>query len=123
MGAASVVSLDQRTDDIVSIPSVRWFRAPQAKLSGTMRQALNRHGFTHVLCDCYANDPWISDPAFIVETMLGQAADGSVAVIHMPERGFREYNLQALQGFLAGLQKRNFRVVTLSALHREAYSP
>ncbi|CAK0847743.1 unnamed protein product [Prorocentrum cordatum] len=103
-------------------PAIRWFRAPQGNLSNSMKNVVNRHGFTHVLCDCYANDPWISDAEFIAETMLSLASDGSIAVIHMPERGFREYNLRAMRDFLGGLRSRGFQVVTLSALHRAACS-
>lgn len=98
---------------------VRWFRAPHAKMSPAMRKVITRHGATHVLTDCYANDPWISDADFLARTMLDSALDGSVAVIHMPERGFREYNFQALRQFLEGLRDRQIRVVTLSALHAE----
>jgi len=85
-----------------------------------MRRVVDRHGFKHVLTDCYANDPWIADADFISRTMLDCALDGGVSVIHIPERGFREYNFQALRQFLQGLKQRNFSVVTLSALHAEA---
>lgn len=101
----------------------RWFRAPHAKMSSAMRQVLSRHGYTNVLTDCYANDPWISDADFLARTMLGAAADGSVAVIHMPERGFREYNLRAMRLFLEGLRDRGISVVTLGSLHAEALRP
>jgi len=103
-------------------PRRRWFRAPHAKMSDAMRAVLERHGFTNVLCDCYANDPWIDDPDFVARTMLDLALDGSVAVIHTPERGFREYNFKALRDFLAGLQARQLRAVTLTALHAAAWS-
>jgi len=104
------------------VPS-KWFRSPWAKMSPQMQRVVDRHGFTNVLTDCYGNDPWISDPDFIARTMLEQAASGSIAVIHVPERGFREYNLRALRLFLEGLKERNFRVVNLSTLHREAMRP
>merc|ERR1711972_1076165 len=98
----------------------RWFRAPHAKMSDAMHAVLKRHGFTNVLTDCYANDPWIDDPEFIAKTMLDLALDGSIAVIHIPERGFREHNFKALRDFLAGLQARQMQVVTLSALRAAA---
>lgn len=98
------------------------FRAPHAKMSDAMRTVLARHGFTNVLTDCYANDPWIDDPEYIAKTMLDLALDGSIAVIHMPEKGFREHNLKALRDFLTGLQARQLRAVTLGALHRAAWS-
>mmetsp|Transcript_44105 Transcript_44105/g.114064 ORF Transcript_44105/g.114064 Transcript_44105/m.114064 type:complete len:94 (+) Transcript_44105:1-282(+) len=87
-----------------------------------MRKVTNRHGFTHVLCDSYSNDPWISDPEYITQTMLSLAMDGSVAVIHMPEKGFREHNLIALRGFLEGLRERGLRAVSLSEMHRSSLS-
>jgi len=100
---------------------VKWFRPPLAKMSSTMRKVTNRHGFTHVLSDCYANDPWIPDPSFIAKTMLSQATNGSIAVIHMPERGFREYNLNALREFLRGVREKGLQVVTLGNMHELAY--
>jgi len=103
-------------------PSVKWFRSPMAILSNTMQNVLNRHGYTHVLGDCYANDPWISDPQFISDTMLQHAEFGSVVVLHMPEKGFREYNKQALEKFLQGCKDRSYQVVSLSQLYEAAYS-
>lgn len=101
-------------------PQVKWFRAPQARLSGAMREVLNRHGFTHVLGDCHANDAWITDADFITQTMLSNVTDGSVAVIHFPEKGFREHNLQALRDFLTGVRKQGLHVLNLTGLHRAA---
>jgi len=123
---ASLLQAENVCDNIrqqanVTAPgAVRWFRAPHAKVSAAMRQVINRHGFSHVLTDCYANDPWITDPSFIAETMVLRATHGSIAVLHMPEKGFREYNLQALREFLAGVTARGFRVITLSNLHQAA---
>lgn len=99
-------------------PPLRWFRSPKGQLNETMAAVVAEHGFTHVLTDCYANDPWISDPTFIAQTMLAQAEDGAIAVIHMPERGFREYTLDALRLFLIGLDQCKLQAVTLSALYR-----
>merc|ERR1719327_1610336 len=94
-------------------PLIRWFRAPHAKLSGTMGRVLQRHGYRHVLGDAYANDPWIEDHDFIIEQTLANVADGSIIVIHMPEHGFRKYTYFALLGILEGLRRRNIRVVSL----------
>merc|ERR1712048_19762 len=80
-----------------------------------MYEILEKHGFTHVLGDCYANDPWVSDPSFIAHTM-----EGSIMIIHMPERGFRDYSFQALPELLEGLSKRGLKVVTLTTLYEAA---
>mmetsp|Transcript_17364 Transcript_17364/g.40497 ORF Transcript_17364/g.40497 Transcript_17364/m.40497 type:complete len:625 (-) Transcript_17364:128-2002(-) len=105
-------------------PRTRFFRAPWARMNPEMWEVLNLHGFTHVLTDCYANDPWIDDADFLAKSMLKRASVGSVAVLHTPERGFREYNLEALRLFLQGLQDikpKPLRAVTLTELYEAAY--
>jgi len=87
-----------------------------------MQRVLARRGFLHTLSDCYANDPWISDAAYISKTLLANAVDGSILVIHAPERGFREYNLKALRLALEGLRERGLKAVTLGELHRAAHA-
>jgi len=100
----------------LQLPPKRWFRAPHGRLSGTMQRVLHRHGFTNVICDGYANDPWISDADFIVEHTLSQVTDGSIIVIHMPEHGFRDHNLGAMHGILMGLRQRGLVPVTMTEL-------
>lgn len=100
----------------------RWFRAPHADLSDSMRTVLKRHGFANVLCDCFANDTLISDSHFIAQKLLSTVTSGSILVIHMPERGFREHNFLALRELLQGLQQRSLRPVTVSELNRAASS-
>ncbi|CAE7404596.1 unnamed protein product, partial [Symbiodinium necroappetens] len=98
------------------------FRAPHADISSAMQKVLAAEGFRHVLCDSFANDTQIDDAAFISDSLLSMvdSAGGSIVVIHMPERGFREHNLEALRLLLSGLRQRDLRVVTLSELSRAA---
>lgn len=105
------------------IEPVRWFRSPSGFLSNNMKRVIERHGFTHVLGDCYANDPFITDPKFISDTMLEHVMHGSILIIHMPERGFREYNYDALQFILKGLQAMGLKAVSLSELHARSKTP
>jgi len=101
-----------------SMPSgrVRWFRAPGGKLSFAMHAGLKRLGLRSALGDCYCDDWAIEDPRFIATTMLRQVTSGSVVILHMPERGFREHSLEALRLVLQGLRERGLRCVTLSSL-------
>mmetsp|Transcript_10654 Transcript_10654/g.20672 ORF Transcript_10654/g.20672 Transcript_10654/m.20672 type:complete len:292 (+) Transcript_10654:29-904(+) len=101
-----------------SMPSgrVRWFRAPGAKLSFAMRAGLERLGLRSALGDCYCDDWAIEDPQFIAKTMLRQVTSGSIVILHMPERGYREHSLEALRLVLEGLRQRGLRCVTLSKL-------
>jgi len=99
-----------------------WFRAPQAKFTASMREAVLRNGMRHALGDCYCDDYAIEDPLYIAETLLGQVASGSVIVLHMPERGFREHCLEALDLLLQGLSERGLQCTTLSELDKLAAS-
>ena len=53
-----------------------------------MRRVLRRHGFTNVLCDCFASDTTIIDPHFIAETLLSQVdmSGGGGSIFVMPGR-------------------------------------
>ena len=94
----------------------KWFRAPSGKLSSRMQSVLTKKGMTHVMLDCFANDPHVPDAVFIAETILRGVRSGSIIVIHMPEKGFREWEVDALRFILSGLGEKKLRSVTLSEL-------
>lgn len=98
----------------------RWFRAPHGKLSPTMARVIARHGLTNVMMDSFADDPFVPDARFLARTMLRQATHGSILLIHMPERGFREWNFEALRLLLEGLGRRGLTPVTVSELAERA---
>ena len=77
---------------------VRWFRAPSGRFTRTMQAVTERHGLRHALGDAYCDDWRVpGDVRWVADTMLAQAQAGSVCIVHMPERGFREHTLQASQ--------------------------
>ena len=97
---------------------VRWFRAPQGVLTASMAEAVSRQGLKHALGDCYSDDWALEHNAkFVARTLLKQATDGSILILHMPERGFREHTFKVLKLVLQGLEERNLKPVTLSELH------
>eukprot|EP00439_Symbiodinium_sp_Y106_P007504 s7104_g1.t1 len=93
-----------------------WFRAPQARLTSDMAVVLQARNMSHALGDCYADDWAIPDALRVASVLLRQVQSGSVAVLHMPQRGFRQHTLEVLRHFLQGLAKRQLRAVTLSQL-------
>mmetsp|Transcript_14147 Transcript_14147/g.38718 ORF Transcript_14147/g.38718 Transcript_14147/m.38718 type:complete len:188 (+) Transcript_14147:1-564(+) len=95
---------------------VRWFRAPQGRYTSSMREVVGRHGMRHALGNAYCDDWAIEDAKWISATMLRQSGSGSIAIIHFPERGFREHTLEALELLLEGLKARGLRAVTLSTM-------
>jgi len=100
--------------------SVPWYRAPHARFSKAMADELESRGMTHVMVDSFANDTAIPDPKWIAETVLKYATDGSVLLVHMPERGVREWNLESMRLVLKGLKELGLKAVTFSALHDKA---
>ena len=94
----------------------RWYRAPFGRLNKRMREGLDRRNLTHVVCDAFANDTSIPDAPWIARFVLRRSKPGSIILIHMPERGCREWNLEAMRLTLEGLAKKRLQVVTLSEL-------
>jgi len=128
---SSYVHLDEaefeeqlRQTDRVLAPFVkrRWFRAPGGRLTKTMATVLNKLNVTSVLGDCYADDWCIEDPERVAALYLRQVDDGSIAIMHMPEKGFREHTLELLSLLLAGFHKRGLAAVTMSELYDAAFT-
>ena len=94
----------------------KWYRAPHASLSKNMQEVLDDKRYTHVVCDGFANDTSIPDAKWISSFMLKRTKPGSIILIHMPERGVREWNFEAMRLTLEGLNKRNLKIVTVSEL-------
>mmetsp|Transcript_502 Transcript_502/g.751 ORF Transcript_502/g.751 Transcript_502/m.751 type:complete len:274 (-) Transcript_502:638-1459(-) len=99
-----------------------WFRPPHAKLNKSMMDVLIGHGKTVIMTDCFANDTAIPDPVFISDYILKNVKPGSILLIHMPERGFREWNYEAMERTLEGLEKQGYEVGTVSELFERAGS-
>mmetsp|Transcript_26046 Transcript_26046/g.39425 ORF Transcript_26046/g.39425 Transcript_26046/m.39425 type:complete len:265 (-) Transcript_26046:102-896(-) len=102
-------------------PPKKWFRAPNGRMTKLMRDVLREEGMVHVLGDCYCDD-WAFAEADNVDCvaplMLKQVHPGSIAVFHMPERGFREASLEAIKEFLRGVKEKNLQCITLTEMER-----
>ena len=103
--------LSQFTDNIP-----KFYRAPHARISKTMVNFLDERGYKHILCDGFASDTSIPDPVWISNFILKKTKPGSILLIHMPERGVREWNYEAIRLTLEGLKESGYKVVTVSEL-------
>lgn len=101
----------------------QWFRAPHGKLSTIMDDVLARRGMENVMFDSYGNDTQIPDGSYIANVMLRLVTHGSISLIHVPEKGFREWNFLALRLFLEGLEKKGLKAITLTELAERAGYP
>ena len=104
-------NLSTYTDNISN-----WYRAPHAAISDSMHIILDKYNLTHVIGDVFANDTSIPDSDWISSFILKKVKPGSIIIIHMPEKGVREWNYKALEDILIGLSEMNLKVVTLTEL-------
>lgn len=127
---ACEAKIDKCLDDVNAAspsPSInrcnnKWFRPPHAKMSPAMEQVLAEEGFRIAMSDCYGMDV-MCRPPFIANYTARHAQAGSIVLLHMPEEGFREYNLESIRGALAGLAARGLRCVSLSELEDACRGP
>ena len=93
-----------------------WYRAPFGQLSNNMNKVLNKHNMKHVLPSVFAHDTFIPDPKWISKYILKRVVPGSVLLIHMPEKGVREFNYEALKLTLQGLKEKKLEVLNLTEI-------
>ena len=101
-----------------NIPS--YYRAPHAKYSKIMDIVIKERGLTHVVCDAFATDTSTPDPEWISNYIIKKTKPGSIILIHMPEKGVREWNLKAMELTLMWLKENNYKVVTLTELFNQS---
>lgn len=115
-----IVSLQKRATKVPQEQTVRWFRAPHGKYTRKMEKCLSTRGLRNVMCDTYASCPIVEDGQWIGDSLARNAQDGSIILLHMPERGFRDWCIVALHRLLEGLRQKGFQTVTISELDRIA---
>lgn len=93
-----------------------WYRAPFGQLSATIEKVINKHRMIHVLPDAFAHDTYIPDPNWISKHILRKVKPGSVILIHMPEKGVREWNYKAIELTLKGLKEKNLQILNLTEI-------
>ena len=84
-----------------------------------MEKIINKHKLTHVLPDAFAHDTYIPDPEWISKHILKKVKPGSIILFHMPEKGVREWNYEAIKLTLKGLKKKKLRVLSLSEINSD----
>ena len=108
--------LDLQKQAGISNPHVPYFRAPHAYYTKEMEDVLHAKNMRNVMCDAYASCPIVQDADKIGDIITSQAESGSILLIHMPERGFRDWTLPGMEKTLRLLKEQGVRVVTLSEL-------
>ena len=94
-----------------------WYRPPHAKMSKNMYKIIDENNLILVLGDVFANDTAIPDPNWIAKYILNKVKPGSIIIIHMPEKGIREWNYNAMDLILDGLSKKGLDILTLTELN------
>ena len=94
---------------------VRWFRPGSGWYNAAMLATLHKHGYRCALGSVYPFDPQLPSSWFATHYILSNVRPGSIIVLH--DYGARgERTASALATILPELNRRGFRVVTLSEL-------
>ncbi|OGO19408.1 MAG: hypothetical protein A2Z14_15655 [Chloroflexi bacterium RBG_16_48_8] len=108
-----------QADEVLSeYGETRWFRPGSGWYDNGMLEIIEEHGYHCALGSVYPFDPQLGSSWFIKRYILWKVNPGAVIVLHdYGDRGGR--TAEALETILPELQKRGYRVVTLSELVAE----
>ena len=107
--------LRESHDVLSEYSDVRWFRPGSGWYNGAMLSILDKHGYECALGSVYPFDPQIPSSWFATRYILSNVRPGSIIVLH-DYGGRGERAAVALATILPELNRRGFRVVTLSEL-------
>lgn len=96
----------------------KWFRPPQGMMSQIMAEVLTKRGYSIALGDVYSDDWLIQDTEYHARVIEGVAMDGSVIILHAPDRPTRMHTLDILREVIPYLHSRGYSFVRLSDLYR-----
>lgn len=99
--------------------TLRWFRPASGWFTGRIRAEADSLGYDVALGSVYPNDAQNPFPSYHIRYVLRHVRSGSVIVLHEGMASRRSV-LAVLRRILPVLQKRGYRVVTLSHLARAA---
>lgn len=118
--SAQILALQKRANIRDDQQGVRFFRAPHAKYTKRMEELIQAQGMINVMCDSYASCPIVEDGNYIGDSLVRQATHGSIILLHIPEKGFRDWCMVALRRLLAGLKQRNIDVISVGMMQELA---
>lgn len=102
-------------DVLSEFSDIHWFRPGSGWYNAEMLSILDKHDYRCVLGSVYPFDPQLPSSWFAARYVLWNAQPGSIIVLH--DHGLRgERTVTALATILPELNRRGFRVVTLSEL-------
>ncbi len=102
-------------DVLSQFSDMRWFRPGSGWYNAEMLSIIHAHGYQCALGSVHPFDPQIPSSWFAARYILGNVQPGSIIVLHdYGRRG--ERTVTALETVLPELERRGFRVVTLSEL-------
>lgn len=118
---ATLVAWEHRVQAVVGPWPVqaedqKWFRPPKGAMSDTLARVLDRKGYHAVLGDVISNDWQNEDIAYHVDVIRTLARDGSVVILHCPDRPERLQTLAVMKRVLPYLSTAGFEFVRLSTL-------
>lgn len=96
--------------------SRKLFRPPKGLMSQTMEATLREMSYDIVLGDIYSDDWLIHDAQFHTNVLTKAACDGSIIILHIPDRPSRLQTIDILRTAIPALRARGVSFVTMSEL-------
>lgn len=105
----------QTHDILANFGPIRWFRPGSGWFNQRMLQQIKDQGYRYVLGSVYPYDAYVPFIGFLSRHILRNAFSGSIIVLHDGTLG-RRRTVNVLRRVLPELQRRGYRIVTLSEL-------
>lgn len=87
---------------------VKLFRPPYGKISKNMNTVLKKHKYKIILGDLYSYDYYIKDPHFHSNYILKNMKEGSIIILHFPEKERNYQTLQILEKIIPSLKSEGY---------------
>lgn len=94
---------------------IRWVRPASGWLDNRMRRIAEHHGYEVALGTVYPNDAWNPFPSYLASYILQNIQPGDVIILHEGTADRRSI-IDVLDRVLPALERRGYRIVTLSTL-------
>lgn len=110
----------KKYDPLFSEKPFKCFRPPSGSFNRKMTRVLEKYNYKNILGDVYSCDANIEDPEFHLNFIRKNLQNGSIIILHFPNKETRVQTLQILESLIPEIQSKGFQFLTLEeAFHKK----